>query len=177
MNAYTSCECIDKSIKLSHNNIVNTSLIKVCAFFGHRKIINKQSIQSQLILIIKDLIENKGYKRFLFGGLGEFDDLCYQIVSSYKQQYSDIVRVFYLFDKKHINERKRPKYISKELYEEIIYAQVDFDYWYYYIYYRNLTIVDNSDMIVFYVNHSEESGAYKIYKYAKKKNKNIILLS
>ena len=38
-------------------------------------------------------------------------------------------------------------------------------------------MIDESDVIIFYVKESENSGAYKTYKYAiKKKNKTIINL-
>lgn len=69
---------------------------------------------------------------------------------------------------------KRPKWLNSVDYEEIIYLDLDFDYWYTRIYYRNVEMVNRSDIVVFYVNHSEQSGAYKILQYAIKKEKQYI---
>ncbi len=37
-------------------------------------------------------------------------------------------------------------------------------------------MIDKSDVIVFYVEEREDSGAYKAYKYAKQKKKRLINL-
>ena len=44
-----------------------------------------------------------------------------------------------------------------------------FEGWYKSIYFRNCAMIDKSDFIIFYAEEREDSGAYKAYKYAKKK--------
>lgn len=126
-----------------------------------------------LIATFEDLIK-QGCKYFYFGGLGDFDDLCYRVVSKLKNVYSHIQRIFCLSDPRHQRISKRPKWLKDEAYEQIIYLDLDFDWWYQRIYYRNCAMIDLSDIVVFYVEERENSGAYKAYKYAKKKGKIIL---
>lgn len=60
---------------------------KSCSVFGHSKIVITNSLKEKLYLTFENLIrqENVGY--FYFGGFGEFDDLCWQIVTSLKEKY------------------------------------------------------------------------------------------
>ncbi len=65
-----------------------------CCFIGHRKIeINKSQIET-LENIIESLIKT-GYYEFLFGSNSEFDDLCHNIVTKFKEKYPQIERVCY----------------------------------------------------------------------------------
>ena len=60
---------------------------------------------------------------------------------------------------------------DNEDFEEFKYLDLDFDWWYQRICYRNCAMVDRSDIVVFYVEPRENSGAYKVYTYAKQKKK------
>ncbi len=120
------------------------------------------------------LITKENVRLFYFGGFGEFDDLCHKIVSELKNKYPNIYRIFCLSDPRHQRLSKRPIWIKDEDYEEIIYLNLINDYWYKRIYFRNCEMIDRSDFVVFYVNHSERSGAYKALQYAIKKKKQII---
>ena len=103
-----------------------------------------------------------------------FDDLCWKVVTKLKEKYPHLKRIYCLSDPRHQRISKRPKWLKDEDYEEFIYLDLDFDYWYQRIYYRNCVMIDRSDIIVFYVEEQENSGAYKAYKYAKQKKKSII---
>ena len=175
MHAFTSCECVDNFSVANYNIVVNTSLIKVCSFFGHRQIEKTEELQLKIKVVVENLVI-KGCKTFYFGGFGEFDLTCYEIVSKLKQQYVDIKRVFCVTEEKHLNSQKRPKWLKDKDYDEYIYLHLQYDYWYTKIYYRNCEIVNNSDYVVFYAKEDENSGAYKILKYAKKIKKQYINL-
>lgn len=146
---------------------------KICSFFGHRKIENKAEVKRKVIELIEKLIEND-FRIFLFGGFGEFDELCYEAVSSVKEKYSTIKRVYCVIDEKHLLERKRPKYLRAEDYEEFTYFAPSFDYWYTRIYYRNCEMIEQSDFVVFYAENRKDSGAYKALQYAVKHKKKCI---
>lgn len=88
-----------------------------------------------------------------------------------------IKRIYCLSDPRHQRVSKRPKWLKDENYEEFIYLDLSFDWWYQRIYYRNCEMIDQSDYVVFYVKHTENSGAYKAFQYAKRKKKNIFQLS
>lgn len=148
--------------------------ISTCSVFGHSKIEITDNLKEKIYLTFENLIKQENVGYFYFGGFGQFDGLCRQIITDLKEKYTNIKRIFCLSDPRHQRISKRPKWLKNEDYEEIIYLDLDFDYWYTRIYYRNLEMVKRSDFIVFYVNHSEKSGAYKILQYAKKKKKEFI---
>ena len=146
-----------------------------CSFFGHRNIEITDELKNKLFEIVKNLIE-KGYEYFYFGGFGMFDELCYNIVSKLKLKYSHIKRVYCLSNPRHLISKKRPEWMKKEEYEEFVYLDLEFDWWYQRIYYRNCAIIDKSDLTIFYVEARKDSGAYKAFKYSQKKRKNYINL-
>ncbi len=162
-----------------YNIIVNTSLKRVCSFFGHREttIEEDERLKPQLRRLIKDLIEKENYQIFIFGGLGDFDDLCHYVVTELKKEYPSISRWFCLYDPRHeYNEKKRPDYVNSDNFEEIKYLYLFYDNWYDRIYYRNVEIMNMSDFVIFYAENRKESGAYKAVKHAlRKKIKHINL--
>lgn len=161
---------------LSIIKVVNTSLIykKSCSVFGHSKIKITKELENNLKSTFKMLIAQENVKYFYFGGFGEFDDFCWQIITKLREKYVDIKRIFCLSDPRHLRLSKRPKWINNENYEKITYLDLDFDYYYTRIYFRNCEIINRSDFVVFYVNHIGRSGAYKTLQYAIKKKKQII---
>ncbi len=157
---------------------MNVSLInnKVCSFFGHRNIEITPLLKNTLKSLITDLIENKQVGTFYFGGFGDFDELCWEIVTEIKNKYPCINRVFCLFDSRHLRKEKRPKWLNDNDYEHFIYLNLDYDYWYNRIYYRNCEIINQSEYIIFYADTINDSGAYKALCYAKRKKKNLFNL-
>lgn len=148
---------------------------KICSFFGHRKIVITDILKKELETVIEKEIL-KGCNNFYFGGFGDFDELCHKLVSKLKEKYPNIRRIFCLSDPRHLREWKRPKWLKNEDYEEFVYLDLRFDWWYQRIYYRNCAIIDQSDVIIFYAEQINTSGAYKALKYALKKKKRVINL-
>ena len=153
---------------------MNTSLTKSCSVFGHRKINISNELKEVLRKILEEMIQSRGVEVFYFGGFGDFDDLCYQVVSELKDKYPHIKRIFCLYDPRHQKKSKRPKWLQEEEYEEYLYLDMQFDCWYTRIYYRNCEIIKNSDFVLFYVINKSKSGAYKAMQYAKKRKKQYI---
>lgn len=155
---------------------MNTSLIyKTCSVFGHSTIEITKELEGKLFETIEDLIK-QGCECFYFGGFGMFDELCHKVVSKLKETYNHIKRIFCLSDPRHLRINKRPKWLSRDDYEEFVYLDLEFDWWYTRIYYRNCVMIDKSDIILFFVEKRENSGAYKAFKYAKRIKKEIINL-
>ena len=150
--------------------------ISTRSVFGHSKIEITKELEDKLFETFEDLIK-QGCKYFYFGGFGEFDDFCHKVISKLKITYPHIQRIFCLSDPRHQRISKRPKWLKDEDYEEFIYLDLDFDWWYQRIYYRNLAMIFRSNVVVFYVEPRENSGAYKAYKYAKQKKKILINLA
>ena len=147
---------------------------KICSFFGHREITEKERLYEIAKREILKAIEH-GARSFLFGGFGEFDALCHYIVSEICKcsPYLNIKRIFCVPTEKEL--RKPSRHFNVADYDDIIYLLPSFDGWYKSIYFRNCAMIDKSDFIIFYAENRENSGACKAYKYAiKKKNKTII---
>ncbi len=105
---------------------------------------------------------------FYFGGYGDFDTFCYNIVTEIKESTGlDIKRIYCVSQERYL--RKLPKNIKAQDYEGIEYLMPSFDGWYKSIYFRNCAMIDASNVIIFYAEERENSGAYKAYKYARRK--------
>ena len=149
---------------------------KICSFFGHRQITNTEELRKAVTALVEKLIVEKGYAIFLFGGFGEFDELCYKAVSHLKEKYPQVRRIYCVHDEKYLLERKRPIYLRKADYEEFIYVPLRFDYWYKRIYYRNCEMIEKSDYVIFYAENRGDSGANKALAYAKRHKKDYVNL-
>ena len=88
--------------------------MQVC-FIGHRGIEKTEELISALKETVVSLI-NKGATTFLFGSMGEFDDLSWQVVTELKKQYPFIRRVYVRSSYQHIN-KSYEEYLLKS-YEE-----------------------------------------------------------
>lgn len=147
---------------------------KICSFFGHSEISITDDLKMRVRNKIENMIVKDNYGIFYFGGFSMFDELCYKIVSELKNKYPHLKRVFCLADPRHINVLKRPKWLREEEYEEYIYIDLKFDWYYTRIYYRNVEMINESDFVIFYFTNTKNSGAYKAYKYAIKKKKHCL---
>ena len=148
---------------------------KICAFFGHRTIENAEALYATVTAEVLQSVE-EGCRIFYFGGFGEFDALCYEVVSQLMRKYPNagFQRVYCVALERSLrNERKR----LQGAYEDIVYLTPSFTGWYKSIYFRNCAMIDESDKVIFYAEAREDSGAYKAYVYAKKsKGKKVVNL-
>ena len=149
-----------------------TNIYSLCVF-GHRNMTFTEQDEIDLYKLFEDFIVNKRVGIFNFGGFGDFDDLAHKVASKLKEKYPFIKRVYICEDYKFISRpHKRPKWLKDEDYEEITYLDLNFDYWYSRIYYRNCGIIDHSDYCVFCVDETVEySGAKKHLNMQKGKRK------
>ena len=147
---------------------------KICSFFGHRDVEITDELFAKTTAEIEKSV-NFGCRIFYFGGFSDFDALCYKIVTQIKERKPNIKRVFCVPQEKYL--RKNAPYFKREDYDEIIYLEPSFEGWYKSIYFRNCAMIDQSDVVIFYVEERKSSGAYKALKYALKTQKHITNLS
>jgi len=145
----------------------------ICSFFGHRDIEITQDLYTITYKAILNALDH-GCRIFYFGGYGDFDQLCYKIVTEIKSLNStlNITRIYCVADEKYLH--KKVRYFNREDYDDIVFLPPSFNGWYKRIYFRNLKMIDESDYIIFFAENRENSGAYKCYKYAIKKHKKVI---
>ena len=149
---------------------------KICSFFGHRDVNITEQLYANVYTEISKTVD-LGYRTFYFGGYGDFDDLCHKIITNIMDENPElnIKRIYCVAQEKYL--RKNVRYFKRENYEDVIYLTPAFEGWYKSIYFRNCAMIDESEFVIFYCEHKEDSGAYKAYKYAKtKKDKQIVNL-
>ena len=145
----------------------------ICSFFGHREIVITEELYATTVAEIIKAVDF-GCRIFYFGGYGQFDEFCYKIVTKIKEENPEmeIQRVYCVAQERYL--RKKLRYFNREDYEDIVYLTPIFEGWYKSIYFRNCAMIDKSDLVIFYANQQENSGAYKAYLYAKKRKKNFV---
>lgn len=148
---------------------------KTCSCFGHYNVNITDDLKERTRTAIDSAIRD-GVRIFLFGGRSDFDDLCYDLVAEQRNVNPElnIKRVFCFALDNQL--RKPPRWFIRKEYEALECPTKDFDDWYTSIYYRNLAMIDKSDLVLFWVEERENSGAYKTYRYAVKKHKRIVNL-
>ena len=152
--------------------------MKVC-FIGHRTIEKNKELISTLEDTIIQLI-NKGVTTFLFGSRSEFDSLSWEVVTKLKEKYPFIIRVYVRSAFQHVNkdyEEYLLTFYEKTYYPSKLASGGKFSY-----VKRNADMIDQSNFCIFYYNENYlplpkgNSGTKIAYKYALKKNKQIINL-
>lgn len=144
---------------------------KSCCIFGHRKI----NLTAEEITILKTCIEylitKENINTFIFGSKSQFNDLCLNLVSKLKEKHPYIKRIYI---------RAEYPFITKQ-YEGYLLRQYEYTYFpknmikagrARYVE-RNFEMIKKSDICLVYYDanyQNTNSGTYKAYKYAQRKN-------
>ena len=147
---------------------------KICSFFGHRDVEFTDVLYATATAEIMKSVDF-GCRIFYFGGYGDFDALCYKIVTKIKRENPElnIKRIYCVPREEYL--RKNVRYFKREEYDDVIYLMPSFDGWYKSIYFRNCAMIDESQVVIFYAEERQNSGAYKAYKYAERKRDKYIV--
>ena len=177
LNSVATMREVHSTVSLSQGGGIffMATVEKTCSCFGHFNVEISDELIARTEMEIDKAIED-GVRVFLFGGRSGFDDLCYDLVTKQRiaKPQLDLRRVFCFALDKQL--RKPPRWFVKKEYEALECPAKAFDYWYTSIYYRNLAMIDQSDLVLFWVEERKNSGAYKAYQYAVKKHKHIVNL-
>ena len=151
---------------------VNIIKDKTCAFTGHR-ILCDNFDKNEIVKIVQDLIK-RGYDTFLIGMALGFDTECFKVLINLRKS-ADIRLIACVpcnsqskfFKKKQLEEYQ--KLISEA--DEVV--NVSDDYYDGCMMVRNYFMVDNSSVIIAYLNYNR-GGTYRTVKYAAENGKEII---
>ena len=138
--------------------------MKVCSFFGHRKIVETEELIERIRNAIVNLIENHNVRVFLFGSRSDFDSLCHLIVTELKEQYPEIERRAYTCRSETCTLEKERAYwegvysyfekrpvtllgVEQEVEHKTKYTSGKAQY-----VERNQAMIDDSDFCIFYYN-------------------------
>ena len=147
-------------------------MIKICCGLGHRTIL--ENIEDRLYSTVLKAIE-EGFEIFYTGAMGEFDSLFSSAVRKAKTMHPHIklICVKPYFSNK-INTSKA--YYSAFYDDILIPPEIIGIHYKAAIKARNRWMVDNSNLIISYVIHSN-GGAADAFKYAIRQDKQIINLA
>lgn len=146
-----------------------------CSLFGHSEFWSNADLECRIKSEIIDCVENRNLTEFLLGGYGGYDISCAKYIRELKTIYPQIKSYLVLayLDKKFDEYDK--EYIKKT-FDDIIYPPIENVPKRFAILKRNEWMIDNSDYVIFYVNHSW-GGASKMLEYATRKKKDYINLA
>ena len=149
---------------------------KTCCFIGHRKINETTELINNLNSIIEDLIVNKNVENFLFGSKSDFNGSCYDVVTTLKEKYPYIKRIYVRAELPYINDDYRDFLLKR--YEETYYSEKIINAGKAVYVERNCEMIDSSDFCVMYYDENytpyRKSGTKIAYDYAVRKGNEII---
>lgn len=143
------------------------------SFAGHAFICSGNSVKELVKEQIENNIDGEESVVCFLGGYGQFDDICAYACRELKQKYSKI-QLVYVTPYMSLSDQIRIIELKKQgMYDEVLYPPIEKVPLKFAISKRNNWMVENSDLVIAYVNHSF-GGAYKTLQSAKRKKKRII---
>lgn len=146
----------------------------IITFCGHSDFRASKESEKKLIAFLEKTVGNATADMYL-GGYGEFDSFAYSCCKKYQESHKGIALIFvtpYMtleYQKNHLN-------FIKDQYDQILYPEIEDKPLKFAITYRNQWMVEKSDAVVCAI-YRTVGGAYKTYKYAKRKKKAIYNLT
>lgn len=131
---------------------------KKCCIIGHSEI-NELDL-SKIDEVLENLISN-GFTEFYSGGMGNFDKICANKIFKLKDKYP-FIKNYIVIPYLSFN------IFNKEIFDDIIYPELEKYHFKSAIIYRNKWLIDNSNLALCYINYTW-GGAYKTFTYCTKK--------
>ena len=137
---------------------------KYCSLFGHSEYYKESDYELRLKKEIEICVKNN-ICNFYIGGYGHFDSCCARIIKEMKLKYPQIKSFLVLA---YLNKKldEYDKKLIANTYDGTIYPPIENVPLKFAILARNKWIVESSNHIIFFINHTW-GGAYKAYEYAK----------
>ena len=143
------------------------------SFFGHREVDHFRDVEKQMELLIFKLVEEKDYMDFLVGRNGDFDQIAASAVRRAKEYYPSKCSLIWVMPYNMAEYRENMKAYDQYYDEVEICPESDGAHPKAAFQIRNCSMVDRSDLVIFYVTHVH-GGAYQTMQYAKRIGKDII---
>lgn len=143
----------------------------IISFFGHARFDGKEDYEKRILSYLNEWIGEQAAELY-FGGYGDFDHLAYRCGKKYQATHPMVSLIFITPYMTISYQANHLKGIQKQ-YDDIVYPPIEDKPPKLAILYRNQWMVDQSDLIVFGIEH-EWGGAYQTYHYAKGRKKRIL---
>lgn len=133
----------------------------IITFCGHSSFKATVEYKEKILRFLEEKIGNVAAEIYL-GDYGDFDRFAYKCCKEYQKNHSNVSLVFI---SPYLNGKR-------EMFDSTIYPEIEDKPLRFAIVYRNRYMIEKADYVVAYVAH-KWGGAYKSYKYAKSKQKEI----
>lgn len=144
------------------------------SFFGHRQIEAPFQVESQLEKLISQLLQQNEFVEFLVGREGEFDQLVSSTIRRCKRNIRDDNSALIWVMPYPTAEFRDNESSFLDYYDEIeVCEQAAPAHYKSAFQIRNREMVDRSDMVIVYIEHSS-GGAYQTFRYVQKSGKKYI---
>ncbi len=146
----------------------------IVTFCGHAHFSGTAEHEQRILAFLENNVGDRKTD-FYLGEYGEFDRFAYHCCKSYQCTHPGVSLVLvtpYMtvdYQRTHLERQK-------ERYDAIVYPDLEEKPLRYAIAYRNRYMVDCADLVISYIDH-DWGGAYKTYRYAKKKGKVVFNLA
>ena len=146
----------------------------IITFCGHSDYNETKEDERKILDFLTKNVGNAPAELYL-GGYGAFDLFAHKCGKIYQKEHSNVKLIFitpYItvsYQKNHLKN-------LEDMYDDIIYPQLENVPPKFAISYRNKWMIEKSDYVVACIDHSF-GGAFTTYKYAKKCNKPILNLT
>ena len=139
----------------------------VITFCGHSQYTETKEDEQKIISFLTETVGDRPAELFL-GGYGSFDEFARKCGRIYQKTHPDVKLIFvtpYIYAD-----------LQKDLYDAIIYPELEKVPPKFAISRRNKWMVEQADYVIAHINHAW-GGAYQTYKHAKRKNKRLLNLT
>ncbi len=154
--------------------------MKTIAFFGHRQVLDKTAVFERLEKLLKEIVTGESV-RLLIGCHGDFDKIALSTSLRHKKTYNFETNINIVLTSLSFLKKDEYGYSKSDFYKnlgcETMFYNIEEQYFKNRIFYSNKKMVEESDLIVCYVDMKAfKSGAKTTILYAIKQNKKIINL-
>lgn len=150
-----------------------------CCFIGHRTISETEELTSKLYEMIEKLIACENVDTFFFGSKSRFNSLCYETVTTIKQKYPHIKRIYVRAEYPMISDGYKAYLLER--YEDTYYPDIAIGAGKAVYVKRNCEMIRNSRFCIVYYDErhvpaARKSGTKIALDYAVQQGKRVIQL-
>lgn len=153
--------------------------MKTIAFFGHRRLFDNSATQKRLIETLQEVVP-QGFSRLLIGCHGEFDKLVLSTCLNHKNTIDNHIKINVVLTSLSFLNKDEYGFSKADIYNkncETIFYDIEETHFKNRITFSNKKMVDESDLIICYVDmKAYRSGAKTAVNYALKQSKKVINL-
>ena len=143
------------------------------AFIGHREIRDIRCVENEIEELALDLLRRCEFVEFNLGRNGDFDISAASAIKRAQNKYGTENSSLNLI----LPYKSKDECYFEKFYDEIIYPLDNSTHFKSAIKKRNERMIDNSDLLICYVEENRQSGAMTALKYAKSQGVKIINLA